>query len=69
MDFVKQYSVQTEGPTPNHGLFAIVYWRDSKGNPTSRQNAAIAEIVEFDDQNRALFRTYVEMQPKVVPLD
>ena len=47
-----------EGPTPNGGAYAIAYWQDVNGNPTTLDKAKKVKVVEFDANDRAIFLTY-----------
>ena len=47
-----------EGPTPNGGAYAIAYWQDMFGNPVSKDQSAMVEIVEYDETGEQIFRTY-----------
>lgn len=69
MGSVESYQDRSEGPTPEDGAFSVAYWRDVRGRPCRKQDAAGAEIVEFDGNNRVIFRTYLQIQPVIVPLD
>lgn len=46
-----------DGPTPNGGAYSIRYTRPDGST----------EIVEFDAQDRAIFRTYSQPLPKENP--
>jgi hypothetical protein len=54
-------SERIEGKTPNGGSYSIAYWKDAKGNPTTKDKAVAAEIVEFDDEDQAVNRTYARL--------
>lgn len=49
-----------EGPTPNGGAYAIAYWQDMHGNPTTLDKAKKVKVVEFDAHDRAIFLTYAD---------
>jgi len=49
-----------EGPTPNGGAYAVAYWQDRKGNPTTKDLAKKVKVVEFDANDRAIFLTYAD---------
>lgn len=53
-----EHSESTEGPTPAGGAYAVAYFRDDQGEPTTRAKATRIEIVEFDDQDEVIMRTY-----------
>ncbi len=63
MDFEDEAMVDktktlAEGPTPNGGAYAIAYWQDVNGNPTSLDKAKKVKVVEFDANNRVIVLTY-----------
>lgn len=47
-----------EGPTPNGGTKSVIYYRDDKGNPAEKDVATQAEIVEMNDDDKVVHRTY-----------
>jgi hypothetical protein len=47
-----------EGPTTNGGAYAIAYWQDRNGNPTTSDKALKVKVVEFDANDRVIFLTY-----------
>lgn len=53
---------RSEGPTPNGGAYAIAYYRDEEGAPAPKATAAAVEIVEFDADDRPVFRTYATLR-------
>lgn len=55
-------SERSAGPTPAGGAFAIAYFRDARGNPCRKEDAAATEIVEFDAAGRAIRRTYMKQK-------
>jgi hypothetical protein len=55
---------RVEGPTPKGGVYAIAFWQDSKGQPTSKYKATHAEIVEYDAKGNGFYRTYMTLGPK-----
>ncbi len=58
---------RTEGPTPHGGAYAIGYFRDKQGIPCSQADAHATEIIEFDSQDKAIFRTYMQ-RPEDPPI-
>lgn len=52
------YSERIEGPTLNGGAYAIVYWKGPGDALATREDAIGGEIVEFDGDGKAIFRTY-----------
>lgn len=54
---------RTEGPTPNGGVYAIAYFKDKDGQPVAKEQAVAVEIVEFDKDDKAVWRTRGTMTP------
>lgn len=52
-----------EGETPNGGVYAIAYFKDKDGQPTAKEKAVAVEIVEFDKDDKAVWRTHGTMTP------
>lgn len=50
-----------EGPTPNGGPYAVAHFRDEAGAPVPKSEAVSAEIIEYDAENREIFRTYGQL--------
>lgn len=46
--------------TPNGGAYSIAYFKDANGNPVEKEKSSSMEIVEFDNADRQIFRTYLE---------
>ncbi len=55
--------VDAEG-TPNGGVRAVFYFQDNEGNAVDESVATNVEIVEFDANGRAIWRTYGELNPE-----
>ncbi len=49
---------RSDTPTPNGGVYSIAYWKDKDGKPTTQAQYVTGEIVEFDADDKAIFRTY-----------
>ncbi len=47
-----------EGPTPHNGVYAIAYFMDNTGTPTSKDKAEKVEIHEVDKNGEVIYRTY-----------
>lgn len=45
---------------PNGGAYSIAYFKDADGDPTEKEKASSTEIIEFDKEDRQIFRTYLE---------
>jgi hypothetical protein len=54
-------SERIEGKTPSGGAYAIVYFLDVDGEPVSKEAAVTLEIVEYDDRDHPLCRTYAPL--------
>lgn len=48
-----------DGPTPNGGAYAMIYYKDQIGAPCGRSAAFSAEIVEFSQDDQYVFTTQV----------
>lgn len=55
---LNQTKTIVDGPTSNGGAYAIAYWQDKDGNPTSESQAQKVKVVEFDANDRVIFLTY-----------
>ena len=49
-------------PTPNGGVYAIANFQDSDGSPAEKNNAKRVEIVEYDGNDKVVWRTYGVME-------
>ena len=47
-----------DGETPNGGAYAIAYYQDKDGEPVEKIRAVAVEIVEFNADGEAIWRTY-----------
>ena len=47
-------------PTPNGGSYSIAYFQNNRGKRTTKDKATKIEIVEFDEQDNIINRTYME---------
>ena len=56
-------SERREGPTPNGGTYSIAYYRDENGNPTTKGQARIVEIIEYDAKGEAIHSTIGYINP------
>lgn len=57
-------SQRTEGPTINGGAYAIAYFRDENGNPTTKDQAHSVEIIEYNKNGKAIYSTFGYINPK-----
>lgn len=57
------YGIRSEGPTPAGGTYSIAYYTDADGNPCAQDESAFCEIIEYDDEDKELQRTYMERNP------
>ena len=55
---MEQHSRRIEGKTPNGGAYAIIYFMDENGAPTTEEKSVSCEIHEFDEKGNIIFRTY-----------
>jgi len=55
---MSETSERRDGATPNGGIYSIAYYRDADGTPTTKDQAAEIEIVEYAADGREVFRTY-----------
>jgi hypothetical protein len=46
-----------EGPTPGGGAYAMAFFMDIAGQPTTKEKAYMVEIVEFDKKGRTINHT------------
>lgn len=52
-------SERRPGPTPGGGVYSVAYFRDAKGNPCPKDRAAQIEIIEYDENDQDIGRTYM----------
>jgi len=55
---MNETSEHVVGPTPHGGAYSIAYWQDEEGQPTTKAKAKRAEIIEYDEDGKAIARTY-----------
>lgn len=53
---------RVEGPTPNGGAYAVIVYLGEDGDQAEKEQAAAAEVVEYDEQDEAIFRTYANFK-------
>ena len=51
-------SKRIDEPTPNGGSYSVAYFRDRNGKPCSEKDAVKLEIIEYDENNNQIARTY-----------
>ena len=56
-------SQRREGPTPNGGTYSIAYFRDENGNPTTKDQARIVEIIEYNAKGEVIHSTIGYINP------
>lgn len=61
---MKLTETRKDKTTPNGGVYSIAYWKGPEGQPVEQKNAVAGEIVEFDADDNAVFRTYFKMEPQ-----
>lgn len=59
----RETSERREGPTPNGGAYSIAYYRDESGNATMKNQARMVEIVEYNEQGKAIHSTIGYLSP------
>jgi uncharacterized protein RhaS with RHS repeats len=47
-----------QGPTPNGGVASEVLFSDADGNLVDKEQAAHAEVIEYDASGEVIKRTY-----------
>ena len=52
-----------DGATPAGGTYSIAYFKDDSGRPIEKSKASMMEIVEFNEKNEAIMRTYGNFGP------
>jgi hypothetical protein len=66
-------AVKTEerinGETPKGGVYSIAYFQDANGQPVAKEDATSIEIIEFDENDRQIWRTYMRNKPYVAKKD
>jgi hypothetical protein len=45
-------------PTPSGGVYSITYFKDANGRPCTEKVAVHYEIVEYDERDNEIGRTY-----------
>lgn len=45
-------------PTPNGGVYSVTYFKDANGHPCTEKEAVHYEIVEYDERDNEVGRTY-----------
>jgi hypothetical protein len=53
------------GATPKGGVYSIAYFQDDAGQPVAKEDATAIEIIEFDENDRQIWRTYMRNKPYV----
>ena len=57
------------GATPKGGVYSIAYFQDDNGQPVAKEDATAIEIIEFDKNDRQIWRTYMRNKPYVAKKD
>jgi hypothetical protein len=52
-----------DGATPKGGVYSIAYFQDDQGIPVAKEDATKIEIIEFDKNDRQIWRTYMTKEP------
>jgi hypothetical protein len=53
-------SEEQVGPTPNGGVRSVANFLDGERNPTTKANAVYMEILEYDEADKNVGRTWME---------
>ena len=54
-------SERVNGPIPNGGSYAIIYWQDVDGMPVTKEEALRAEVFEYAADGRAIAVTILDL--------
>ncbi len=54
----KDFFEKINKPTPNGGLYAVVFFKDKNHNPCTKEEAIHYEIIEYNEFDEPIFRTY-----------
>jgi len=54
----KEVSRRIDGQTPNGGAYAIAYYFDKDKKPCIPQEASFCEIIEYNENDNIIHRTY-----------
>jgi len=60
---------RSDKATPNGGVYSIAYFKNAKGQPVAKEDATAIEIIEFDENDRQIWRTYMRNKPYVAKKD
>lgn len=58
---MNKFSERVDGQTPSGGQYSIAYWQDANGEPTLKENAVRAEIVEYLEGGKEVARSYMKI--------
>jgi hypothetical protein len=53
-----------DGPTPNGGVGANIYYLNERGEPSRKSLASQAEFVEVDKSGEQVFRAYISINKR-----
>ena len=54
------FSERINGRTPHGGAYSVAYFTDDKGNRCDKASARHMEIVEYNDKDVVVARTYAD---------
>ena len=54
----KDFFEKINKPTPNGGVYSVVFFKDKNYIPCTKEEAVHYEIIEYDKHNTQIFRTY-----------
>lgn len=57
---LQETQTRIDRPTPRGNAYSITYWQDEQGKPAPRSSATGAEIVEYDSDDRPVYRSHIK---------
>ena len=55
---------RSDNPTPNGGAYSIAFFLDDDGEPTSKADSTQWLIVEYDEEDKPVHRTYMKKRDR-----
>lgn len=59
MNTKTKFYQRVDEPTPSGGAYSIMYFFSNDKTPTNRKNAKFVEVVEYDDEDNEINRSYL----------
>jgi len=50
-----------DGVTPNGGAYSIIHYFDKDKKPCAPQKASFCEVIEYDKDDKEVYRTYASV--------